>query len=69
MNGPFSKGIFPALDDLIKKIFWNRIFVINGYNHDKLFPRRNEVPVTSKSCDVSTSGVHTFFFVGMKLTI
>lgn len=33
MNGPFSKGIFPALDDLINKLFWNRIFVINGYNN------------------------------------
>lgn len=32
MNGLFSKGIFPTLDDLINKLFWNRIFVINGYN-------------------------------------
>ena len=30
MNGPFSKGIFPALDDLINKLFWNRMFVKNG---------------------------------------
>lgn len=60
MNGPFSRGIFPVLDDLINKLFWNRIFVINGYNHNKLFPRRNEVPVTSKSCDVRTPCVCLF---------
>lgn len=33
MNGPFSKGVFPVLDDLINKLFWNRIFVIIGYNN------------------------------------